>query len=148
MIHLTGTDGEHAVLHDLGGSGPPLLLTHGNSLNTGMWATVVPQLQDGFHCWGLDFRGHGSARPQHDDMSVERSRFVDEVMAQRTHSAAVRCWLPVTRWARRAWCSPNWRSPAHSKGCGSTNPCWLSPARHRPRSRTGITTAAHRLLDC
>ena len=81
MIRLTGADGEHAVLHDLGGSGPPLLLTHGNSLNTGMWATVVPHLQDGFHCWGLDFRGHGSARPQHDDMSVERSRFVDEVLA-------------------------------------------------------------------
>ena len=78
MIRLTGADGEHAVLHDLGGSGPPLLLTHGNSLNTGMWATVVPHLQDGFHCWGLDFRGHGSARPQYDDMSVERSHFVDE----------------------------------------------------------------------
>ena len=81
MIHLTGTDGEHAVLHDVGGNGPPLLLTHGNSLNTGMCATVVPHLHDGFHCWGLDFRGRGSARPQHDDMSVERSRFVDEVMA-------------------------------------------------------------------
>ncbi|WP_420442839.1 alpha/beta fold hydrolase [Candidatus Poriferisodalis sp.] len=58
-----------------------MLLTHGNSLNAGMWATVVPHLQDGFHCWGLDFRGHGSARPQHDDMSVERSHFVDEVLA-------------------------------------------------------------------
>ncbi|WP_420446379.1 alpha/beta fold hydrolase [Candidatus Poriferisodalis sp.] len=55
-----------------------MLLNHGNSLNTGMWATVVPHLQDGFHCWGLDFRGHGSARPQYDDMSVERSHFVDE----------------------------------------------------------------------
>ncbi|WP_423917361.1 alpha/beta fold hydrolase [Candidatus Poriferisodalis sp.] len=81
MIRLTGSDGEHAVLHDMGGSGAPLLLTHGNSLNAGMWATVVPHLQDGFRCWGLDFRGHGAARPQHDDMSVERSRFVDEVLA-------------------------------------------------------------------
>ena len=81
MIPLTGSDGEHAVLHDLGGSGSPLLLTHGNSLNAGMWAAVVPHLRDSFHCWGLDFRGHGAARPQHDDMSVERSHFVDEVLA-------------------------------------------------------------------
>ena len=81
MIRLTGSDGEHAVLHDLGGSGAPLLLTHGNGLNAGMWATVVPHLADTFRCWGLDFRGHGAARPQHDDMSVERSRFVEEVLS-------------------------------------------------------------------
>ena len=28
-MRLEGTDGEHAFLHDLGGEGPPLLLTHG-----------------------------------------------------------------------------------------------------------------------
>lgn len=80
MMRLTGTDGEHAVLHDMGGDGAPLLLTHGNGLNAGMWATVVPHLHDGFRCWGLDFRGHGASRPQHDGMSVDRARFVDEVL--------------------------------------------------------------------
>ena len=81
MMRLTGTDGEHAVLHDLGGDGAPLLLTHGNGLNAGMWATVVPHLSDTFHCWGLDFRGHGASRQQRDDMSVARARFSDEVLA-------------------------------------------------------------------
>lgn len=81
MLRLTGSDNEHAVLHDLGGHGPPLLLTHGNGLNAGMWATVVPHLADGFHCWGLDFRGHGAARPTHDEFSVDRARFVAEVGA-------------------------------------------------------------------
>ena len=80
MMRLTTSDGEHAVLHDLGGHGAPLLMTHGNGLNAGMWATVVPHLRDAFHCWGLDFRGHGASRPQHDSMSVERPRFVDEVL--------------------------------------------------------------------
>ncbi|WP_419553479.1 alpha/beta fold hydrolase [Candidatus Poriferisodalis sp.] len=81
MLRLTTSDGEHAVLHDLGGHGVPLLMTHGNGLNAGMWATVVPHLRDTFHCWGLDFRGHGASRPQHDAMSVKRPRFVDEVLA-------------------------------------------------------------------
>ena len=79
MRTLIGTDGEPAVLHDLGGSGPAALLTHGNGLNAGMWATVVPHLQDFMHCYGLDFRGHGASRPQREGFSVERPFFVGEV---------------------------------------------------------------------
>ncbi len=81
MIQLTTSDNEHAVLHDLKGEGTPLLLTHGNGLNVGMWATVVPHLVNDFRCWGLDFRGHGASRSRHEDMSVERFRFADEVIA-------------------------------------------------------------------
>ncbi|MDH4145586.1 MAG: alpha/beta hydrolase [Acidimicrobiia bacterium] len=74
-------DGVPAALHDLGGDGPALLLTHGNGLNAGMWATVVPHLRDRFHCYGLDFRGHGASRPATEDFSVERDHFVREVLA-------------------------------------------------------------------
>ncbi len=84
-------DGEPAALHDLGGSGPALLLTHGNGLNVGMWRTVLPVLSPHFHCYGLDFRGHGASRPRHGDFLVDRSRFEDEVLAAvseiRTRSA-------------------------------------------------------------
>ena len=81
MIRLAAPDGEHCVLHDLGGRGAPLLLAHGNGLNAGMWATVVPHLRDGFRCWGLDFRGHGASRQQNDPMPTDRSLFVDEILA-------------------------------------------------------------------
>ncbi|MFN0027598.1 MAG: alpha/beta fold hydrolase [Acidimicrobiales bacterium] len=74
-------DGEPAALHDLGGTGPALLLTHGNGLNAGMWRTALPALTQHFHCYGLDFRGHGASRPRHEDFSIDRGRFVDEVLA-------------------------------------------------------------------
>src|SRR5215213_7940136 len=78
---LRDDDGEHAALHDLGGEGPALLLTHGNGLNAGMWATVVPHLRATFHCFGLDFRGHGGSRQVHERIPVERHWFTAEVSA-------------------------------------------------------------------
>jgi pimeloyl-ACP methyl ester carboxylesterase len=81
LRQLRDDDGEHAALHDLGGAGPALLLTHGNGLNAGMWATVVPHLRATFHCFGLDFRGHGASRQVGDRVSVERRWFTAEVAA-------------------------------------------------------------------
>lgn len=78
---LRDDDGECAALHDLGGSGPPLLLTHGNGLNAGMWATVVPHLRRTFHCFGLDFRGHGRSHQAHERIAVDRRWLVAEVRA-------------------------------------------------------------------
>ena len=81
ILQLRDDDGEHAALHDLGGDGPALLLTHGNGLNAGMWATVVPHLRHTFHCFGLDFRGHGASQQAHDRIPVDRHWFTDEVVA-------------------------------------------------------------------
>jgi pimeloyl-ACP methyl ester carboxylesterase len=97
---LHSADGEPIALHDLGGRGTPLLLTHGNGLNAGMWAAVTPLLSDRFRLWGLDFRGQGAAgaaratgsaasgvlrgsRQSADasgELSVERDRFAEDVL--------------------------------------------------------------------
>ncbi len=80
MLIINGADGEHCVMHDFGGEGPPVLLTHGNGLNAGMWATVVPSLRRHRRCFGLDFRGHGGSRVNNPPLDVERSRLVNEVI--------------------------------------------------------------------
>lgn len=78
---LASADGEPVALHDFGGLGPPLLLGHGNGLNAGMWAAVVPHLRGQVHCYGIDLRGHGACRPGGSGYSVERRSFGEDVLA-------------------------------------------------------------------
>lgn len=78
---LSSADGEPVGLHDFGGQGPALLLTHGNGLNSGMWAAALPHLTERFHCFGVDLRGHGAAREVSDNYSVDRARFGDDILA-------------------------------------------------------------------
>ena len=79
---LASADGEPVALHDFGGPGPALLLGHGNGLNAGMWAAALPHLVGlGFHCYGLDLRGHGACRPTRVDYDTSRRRFAEDVLA-------------------------------------------------------------------
>lgn len=78
---LVSADGEQVALHDLGGDGPPLLLGHGNGLNSGMWAGAIPALSEHFRCFGVDLRGHGACPPTGQDYSVDRERFAEDVLA-------------------------------------------------------------------
>ncbi len=99
MQRLVGSDGEHAALHDLietdladfgqaarqnlpiKTAQTQLLMTHGNGLNSGIWAATTAHLQNEFHCWGLDFRGHGAARTTNPEIDVERSVLATEISA-------------------------------------------------------------------
>src|ERR1700732_4442122 len=49
-----------------GGSGPPLLLLHGNPLTYVSWHALAPQLAERFHVVAADLRGYGdsSAPPE------------------------------------------------------------------------------------
>ena len=49
-----------------GGSGPPLLLLHGNPLTHVAWHKVAPRLAEQFHVVAADLRGYGdsSAPPE------------------------------------------------------------------------------------
>src|ERR1700712_5877677 len=54
-----------------GGSGPPLLLLHGNPLTHVAWHKIAPRLAERFHVVAADLRGYGdsSAPPEEPDSS-------------------------------------------------------------------------------
>jgi haloacetate dehalogenase len=57
-----------------GGSGPPLLLLHGNPLTHASWHAVAPRLAETFHVVAADLRGYGdSSAPPEEPGSVNYS---------------------------------------------------------------------------
>ena len=58
-------EGEGATIHGVaGGSGPPLLLLHGNPQTHAMWHLVAPALAERFSVVACDLRGYGrSSKP-------------------------------------------------------------------------------------
>jgi pimeloyl-ACP methyl ester carboxylesterase len=66
-VLVTSSDGLHVAVHDLGGDGPPLLLSHATGFNGHVFAPLAHALAGRFHCWAMDHRGHGSSeRPTGD----------------------------------------------------------------------------------
>ncbi|MBS0562524.1 MAG: alpha/beta hydrolase [Proteobacteria bacterium] len=63
-----------------GGSGPPLLLLHGNPLTHVSWHAVAPRLAERFHVVAADLRGYGdSSAPEE---APDHSTFSFRAMAQ------------------------------------------------------------------
>jgi pimeloyl-ACP methyl ester carboxylesterase len=71
-------DGVEINYFDLGGSGPPLLMVHATGFHGLMWLPIARRLQDDFHCWSLDLRGHGdSGAPP--DLDFSWSGFAQDI---------------------------------------------------------------------
>jgi pimeloyl-ACP methyl ester carboxylesterase len=70
-MQVPGPDGHSVVLHDFGGEGPPLLFAHATGMHGWTWSIIAQYLADQFHCWALDFRGHGESVEANDDMHFE-----------------------------------------------------------------------------
>lgn len=86
MLLVPSTDGVEIALHDLGGNGPPLLLTHATGFCGPVWGPVAGRLRDRFHCWAPDLRGHGrSVAP--DGLDFHWDGFADDVLAVVDHLA-------------------------------------------------------------
>src|SRR3954471_18758353 len=75
--------GETSIHLRIGGSGPPLLLLHGNPETHAMWHLVAPQLAQDFTVVATDLRGYGDSgkpatTPDHEPYS-KRAMARDQV---------------------------------------------------------------------
>ncbi len=49
------------AVHDLGGTGPVLLMCHATGFHARVWEPVAEVLRSEYHCVAFDFRAHGSS---------------------------------------------------------------------------------------
>lgn len=63
MRLLRSAGGVEVALHDLGGTGPPLLAVHATGFCAAVFRPLAAHLSSTFHCFGLDLRGHGASQP-------------------------------------------------------------------------------------
>ena len=77
---IDSTKRARVALHDLGGDGPSVLLTHANGFCGRMWQAAGRGLRPVAHCWALDFRGHGDSESAPDD-GYGWDGFADDVLA-------------------------------------------------------------------
>ncbi len=79
-MRVRASDHVELAVHDLGGSGPPLVLAHATALHGLAWGPLAPTLGTSFRCWSFDFRGHGdSSRPVPPEFDWQG--FGDDVLA-------------------------------------------------------------------
>jgi pimeloyl-ACP methyl ester carboxylesterase len=58
-VRLPSSDGIDVAVHDLGGDGRPLLLSHATGFHGRTYRPMADALAGRFHSWALDYRGHG-----------------------------------------------------------------------------------------
>lgn len=76
---VASTGGVDVVVHDLGGAGHPLLVSHATGFHGRCYEPLADLLADRFHSVAFDYRGHGdTARP---DGPVEWQRYGDDAQA-------------------------------------------------------------------
>ncbi|HSL58128.1 MAG TPA: alpha/beta hydrolase [Acidimicrobiales bacterium] len=80
MRHVASTDGVVLAVHELGGSGPLVLLAHATGFHGRVWAPLAAHLADRARCVAPDLRGHGDSTvdPGH---PFHWDRFADDVLA-------------------------------------------------------------------
>jgi pimeloyl-ACP methyl ester carboxylesterase len=61
MMAVESGDGCLVAVHELGGSGPPLVFAHATGLHGLVWAPLASHLGDAFRCLSVDHRGHGDS---------------------------------------------------------------------------------------
>jgi pimeloyl-ACP methyl ester carboxylesterase len=79
-VLVPSADGVRLAVHDLGGDGRPLLLSHATGFHGHVLGPLAAALSPRFHSWAIDHRGHGSSDRPATDIG-DWSRFSHDVLA-------------------------------------------------------------------
>ncbi|WP_051062621.1 alpha/beta fold hydrolase [Ilumatobacter nonamiensis] len=74
------SDHVSVAIHEFGGVGRPLLLSHATGFHGYCYLPIADRLTDRFESFALDYRGHGST-PRPDDWQVDWERYGDDALA-------------------------------------------------------------------
>lgn len=158
---------QSGIAYESQGSGLPLVLLHGVTLDGSMWAGQVAAMAERFRCVTVDRRGHGGSAPLMDgaDPALDLAEALDHAGVRRCHLVglslggldAVRfagcfservaslllvdAWLPLPE---MTW-APPWRL-AREQGPGAGRRAWLSDPLFAPASRDPQVVAAIRAM--
>ncbi len=78
-MRVASSDHVSVAIHEFGGAGRPLLLSHATGFHGYCYLPIADELSDEFTSFALDYRGHGdTARP--DDWAVEWERYGDDAL--------------------------------------------------------------------
>lgn len=80
MPTAIASDGTLVNFHELGGAGPPLLLSHATGFHARVWCPLVDELAHRFRCLGFDQRGHGDT-PAPASGDFDWHGFADDALA-------------------------------------------------------------------
>lgn len=80
-------DGVRIVMHDLGGAGSPVLLSHATGFHGHCWEPVAAGLAAKHRVFAFDHRGFGDAETV-DPAGIEWSRYGDDALAAARHLSA------------------------------------------------------------
>jgi pimeloyl-ACP methyl ester carboxylesterase len=79
-VRVPSSDHVSVAVHEFGGTGGPLLLSHATGFHGYCYLPIADELSDEFTAYALDYRGHGdTARPE--DWEVEWERYGDDALA-------------------------------------------------------------------
>ena len=82
-VRVPSSDHVSVAVHELGGTGPPLLISHATGFHGYCYLPVADELMSSFTVYAVDYRGHGdTARP--DDWAVDWTRYGDDAEAVAT----------------------------------------------------------------
>jgi pimeloyl-ACP methyl ester carboxylesterase len=84
-MRAPSSDHVNVVVHEFGGTGRPLLLSHATGFHGYAYLPIADALDDRFTSYALDYRGHGDTprpgRSAPDDGQVDWDRYGDDALA-------------------------------------------------------------------